>query len=135
MKKILSVLIGMGILLSFMSVKAMETKTYTKTISSGKPLIVYIDTYRQGDVTAHVVWNGKPTGHGIYYILNVAHCTDAGGTCYFSYDLSCLADSNQWPTQEMSCIIPNGPAGRYEVEFSADTKATATLDITAETNP
>lgn len=135
MKKIVFACMLLALVLSYVPARAMETNSYFGAITSGKPFVQYITTYRPGNVSAHVTWSGKPTGHGIAYWLGVYHCTDAGGTCYFAYDMSCFEQSTEWPTQEMSCTIPNGPAGIYEIEFSADTKATFGLQIIAETNP
>lgn len=135
MKKIILSIVLLVALMATQAVYAIETNTYIKTITRGQPLAVYITTYRQGDIYAHVTWNGKPSGHGVYYWLNVNHCTDVAGTCLYSTDMACMEQSTEWATQEMYCSIPNGPAGVYLIQFTSTSKADAVLNITAETNP
>lgn len=135
MKRILFVVVLTALCLSTVSVRAMEMKTYSGSISPGKGFIQFITTHRIGDVIVHVEWSGKPTGHGIYYSLMIRHCPVLTDNCDYSYDLSSYTASNMWSTPEMSVSLLNAPAGRYRIDFAADTKASFVLDVIAETNP
>lgn len=112
---------------SYISVKAMETRTYTGTTDGTYPTAFNFATLRDGDILAHVMF--PLSSHGIYQ-LNILNSADLY-VCRKTLD----ARWNRASSGDMTCLASAQPAGNYTVEFISNRKVSFTIEVTAETNP
>src|SRR3989304_1312302 len=100
--------LGIILILATSVAMAMETNVYTAKVTSGRPLVVFVETNRPGDITATVEYDKKVSGNNWTWL----QIWDGG-------DYGCIQNTGMSPIPGyLTCTLPDAPAGTYRVDVS-----------------